>query len=447
LPDPTESVAPLPDSSGANAEAERYRWVALGLLFVAYVFNFIDRQIVSILQEPIKIDLGLSDAQLGLLSGFAFALFYATLGIPIARIADRTSRSKVIAFSLLLWSVMTAACGFARNFTTLLLLRIGVGVGEAGCSPPAHSLISDYFPANKRATALGIYSMGIYVGVMFGFLAGGWINEFFGWRRAFLAVGVPGALFSVVVFLFLREPPRGMADGKAAQAAAAAGETPALVDVFKLLWSRRSFRHLAFGGALHAFVSYGAGGWLPPFFMRVHGMSSGEVGTYLGLMSGLLGGLGVFLGGWVADRLGAYDKRWYAWVCVISLVIHAPFAIAAYLADNPYMTLALLIVPSVLGPVYNAPNFAMTQGLVPLRMRAAAAAVLLFVLNLIGMGIGPFFVGWLSDTLQPALGVDSLRYALLATIVFNLWSAAHYLMATRTLREELAQASSSAIRP
>ena len=429
------------ESSAAAIDHERYRWVVLWVLFVVYVFNFIDRQIVTILQEPIKRDLGLSDAQLGLLSGFAFAIFYATLGIPIARLADRTSRSLVITVSLAVWSLMTALCGLAQNFLSLLILRIGVGVGEAGCSPPAHSLISDYFPAKQRGTALGIYSMGIYVGVMFGLVAGGWISEFFGWRRAFLAVGLPGLAFAVVAGLLLKEPPRGLSDNQSLRSEDST--TPSLLDVFRFLWSRRSFRHISFGGALHAFVSYGAGGWLPPFLMRVHGMSAGEVGTWLGLMTGLLGGFGVFAGGWVADRWGAHDQRAYTWVCAISLILHAPFAIAAYLMGNPYMTFALLVIPLILGPVYNAPNFAMTQGLVPIKMRAAAAAVLLFILNLIGMGLGPVFVGWLSDVLMPRVGVDSLRYALLATIAFNLWGAVHYLLAARTLREELAAASSA----
>jgi MFS family permease len=427
--------------SSAPVWSDAYKRYALGVLFVVYVFNFIDRQIVSILQEPIKRDLGLSDAQLGLLTGFAFAVFYATLGIPIARLADRTARTKVIAAALLVWSVMTSLCGTAKSFTTLLLFRIGVGVGEAGCSPPAHSLISDYFPAKKRATALGIYSSGIYVGVMFGYLAGGWINEFFGWRQAFVVVGLPGALFSIVVFFTLREPPRGLSDGRAVAATGAgAAKGPGLADVFRLLWSQRSFRHLSFGAALHAFVSYGAGGWLPPFFMRIHGMSSGEVGTWLGLMAGIVGAAGTFAGGWAADRLGVRDRRWSCWVCVISLVVHAPLMTAAVLAGNPYVALGFYVIPAFMGPVYNAPNFAMTQGLVPLRMRAAAAAVLLFVINLIGMGLGPAFVGWMSDALEPSAGLQSLRWALLISTAFNLWSAVHYLLAARSLRQDLATA-------
>jgi MFS family permease len=435
----TTATEPRPgEPLAADTMTDAYRWYALGILFVVYVFNFLDRQIVTILQEPIKRDLGLSDAQLGLLSGFAFAVFYATLGIPIARIADRTSRSKVIAISLLVWSLMTSLCGAARSFATLLLFRIGVGVGEAGCSPPAHSLISDYFPAKKRATALGIYSSGIYVGVMFGFLAGGWINEFFGWRKAFVAAGLPGAIFAIIVFFTLKEPARGAADGRVA--AAVKSTAPPISEVFRWLWSQRSFRHLSFAGALHAFVSYGAGGWLPPFFMRIHGMSSGEVGTWLGLIAGLVGGVGTLAGGWAADRLGVRDKRWYCWVCVISLVIHAPFVTLGFLAGNPYVALGLYLIPAFMGPVYNAPNFAMTQGLVPLRMRAAGAAVLLFILNLIGMGLGPTFIGWLSDVLEPSVGIQSLRYALLISTLFNIWSAVHYMLAARTLRADLATA-------
>ena len=400
----------LPLAMNEAPEGDRYRWYALGVLFVVYVFNFIDRQIVSILQEPIKRDLGLSDAQLGLLSGFAFAVFYATLGIPIARFSDRVSRSKVIAAALLVWSVMTSLCGTARSFATLLLFRIGVGVGEAGCSPPAHSLISDYFPARMRATALGIYSSGIYVGVMFGYLAGGWINEFFGWRRAFMAVGVPGALFSLVVFFTLREPARGLSDGRAAQprrgqgADARRGLSPALVAALvppPLVCAPRSTPSSATAPAAGC----------RPSSCGMHGMSSGEVGTWLGLIAGIVGGAGTLAGGWAADRLGVRDRRWYCWVCVVSLVVHCPLAIAGYLAGNPYLALGLYLIPAFMGPVYNAPNFAMTQGLVPLRMRAAAAAVLLFVINLIGMGFGPTFVGWVSDLLEPTVGVESLRCA------------------------------------
>lgn len=426
-------------TSSPEVWSERRRWTALWLLFVAYVFNFIDRSILSILQEPIKVDLGLSDTQLGLLSGFAFAIFYATLGIPIARLADRTSRARVITAAVFVWSLMTALCGAARGFVSLLVYRIGVGVGEAGCSPPAHSLISDIFPPQRRGTALAVYSLGIQVGIMFGFLAGGWIAEWFGWREAFVVVGIPGVLFSFVLLFALKEPPRGMSEGRSEEGRS---PSPSLAAVFALLWSRRSFRHLSLAAALHAFVAYGVGGWLPPFFIRTFGLSTAFVGTAFALMAGILGGVGVFLGGWLSDRLSSRtgDQRWYAWVPALSLLISIPFGVPAILAGSGVVALALYSVPFAMSPVYNAPNFAMTQGLVPVRMRAAAAAVLLFILNLIGMGLGPTAVGALSDALRPSLGVDSLRWALLVTYAANLWSAVHYLLAARTLREELAAA-------
>ena len=248
-----------------------YRYYALGLLTVVYVFNFIDRQIVVILQESIKQDLGLMDWQLGMLSGFAFAVFYVIMGIPIARIADKGSRRNVISVSLALWSVMTALCGFVGNFWQLLLARIGVGVGEAGCSPPAHSIISDMFPVQQRATALSTYNMGINFGVLIGFLAGGWINEYLGWRQAFIFVGIPGVLFAVFVRLTLKEPPRGMSEVKPVST-----EAPDLSDVFRLLWDRVSFRHMVMAAGLHAFVSYGVGGWMAPFLQRVHELGSGD---------------------------------------------------------------------------------------------------------------------------------------------------------------------------
>ena len=275
---------------------------ALGVLVVVYTFNFIDRQILSILLEPIKQDLGLSDSALGMLTGFAFALFYATLGIPIARFADRSNRRNLIAWALAIWSAMTAVSGLAQNFWHLLLARIGVGVGEAGCSPPAHSMLADYFPTENRATALGIYSLGIPFGILFGFIAGGWLNEFFGWRVAFFIVGVPGLLLAILVRFTLREPPRGMAEGRVADE-----EQPTIMETFRFLWSKRAFRHMAVGGGLTAFVGYGVITWVPSFLIRSYGMSTGDVGTYLGLILGIPGGIGIALGGYLADRYGARD--------------------------------------------------------------------------------------------------------------------------------------------
>lgn len=421
---------PTEDVPGYFSEATRR--YALSVLVVVYTFNFIDRQILSILLEPIKADLLLSDTQLGLLTGFLFALFYAVLGIPIARYADRGNRRNLIALALTIWSGMTALSGLAGNFWQLALARIGVGVGEAGCSPPAHSIIADYYPAHRRATALGIYSLGIPFGILFGFIAGGWMNEFFGWRVAFFVVGIPGLLLAIIVRFSLREPPRGMAEGKTLDT-----DQPSVMETFKTLWSKRAFRHLSIGGGLTAFVGYGVTTWFPSFMIRTHGMDTGEVGTYLGLILGIPGGIGIVLGGYLADRYGSRDTRWFLWIVTVALLLSLPFAIAMYLVDDGYFALALMIIPVMLGNFYQATTFSQVQGLVGLRMRSVAAAVLLFILNIIGLGLGPLFVGTLSDMLTPTYGSDNLRYALLIAGMFNIWAAVHYFMAGKHLESDL----------
>ncbi len=405
---------------------------ALGVLVVVYTFNFIDRQILSILLEPIKRDLGLSDSALGMLTGFAFALFYATLGIPIARFADRSNRRNLIAWALAIWSAMTAVSGLAQNFWHLLLARIGVGVGEAGCSPPAHSMLADYFPTENRATALGIYSLGIPFGILFGFIAGGWLNEFFGWRVAFFIVGVPGLLLAILVRFTLREPPRGMAEGRVADE-----EQPTIMETFRFLWSKRSFRHMAVGGGLTAFVGYGVITWVPSFLIRSYGMSTGDVGTYLGLILGIPGGIGIALGGYLADRYGAGDTRWYLWIVSVALIASTPLFFGVYLSSTAFASLMFLILPILLGNFYQATTFSQTQGLVSLRMRSVAAAVLLFILNMIGLGAGPQAIGILSDILQPSYGDESLRYALLILSTVQIWAAYHYYQAGKSLKDDL----------
>ena len=405
---------------------------ALGVLVVVYTFNFIDRQILSILLEPIKQDLALSDSALGMLTGFAFALFYATLGIPIARFADRSNRRNLIAWALAIWSAMTAVSGLAQNFWHLLLARIGVGVGEAGCSPPAHSMLADYFPTENRATALGIYSLGIPFGILFGFIAGGWLNEFFGWRVAFFIVGVPGLLLAILVRFTLREPPRGMAEGRVADE-----EQPTIMETFRFLWSKRSFRHMAVGGGLTAFVGYGVITWVPSFLIRSYGMSTGDVGTYLGLILGIPGGIGIALGGYLADRYGARDTRWFLWIVSVALIASTPLFFGVYLSSTAFASLMFLILPILLGNFYQATTFSQTQGLVSLRMRSVAAAVLLFILNMIGLGAGPQAIGILSDILQPSYGDESLRYALRILSTVQIWAAYHYYQAGKSLKDDL----------
>lgn len=417
---------------GSASFTPLYRQYVLGILLVVYVFNFIDRQILSILLQPIKQDLALSDTQLGFLSGIAFAVFYVGFGIPLARLADRSSRVNIISASLAVWSAMTAVCGLAQNFWQLLAARIGVGIGEAGCAPPSYSLISDYFAPEQRATALSIFSLGVPLGVMFGFLAGGWIEEYFGWRTAFIVVGLPGLILAIFVRRAVKEPPRGHSE-----AIQDHGEQMRLKEVVGYLWSRRAFRHTALAAGLHAFVGYGVIGWLPSFLARSHQMGSAEIGTWLALLAGIVGGLGTVAGGYLGDRYAKRDRRWYVWISGISLLLAVPFTIASFLAESKYWMLSLYILPTFFGAFYHGPTLAVIQGVAQVRMRAFAGAAYVFVVNLIGLGLGPLAVGILSDFLRPSLENESLRYALLVIFMVNIWSAIHYFFAARTLREDL----------
>ena len=419
-------------SSTVENQSNSLRNYVLGILVIVYTFNFIDRQILSILLESIKNDLNLSDTSLGLLSGFAFALFYATLGIPIAKYADFGNRRNLISLAIGIWSFMTALSGLAQNFFHLLIARIGVGVGEAGCSPPAHSMISDYFPANIRATALGIYSLGIPFGIMFGLFAGGWINEYFGWRIAFFVVGVPGILLAIIFRFTVQEPKRGQAEGRADTK-----DQPNIIETAKFLLSKKSFRHLAFGASLAAFVGYGAITWLPSFFQRSYGMQTGDVGWYLGLILGIPGGLGIFLGGYLSDYFGSKDVRWCLWIVALAMLITTPLYYMVYLSPTSNTSFLWLIIPIAFGNFYQATTFSQTQGIVELRMRSVAAAILLFIINIIGLGFGPQAVGILSDILSKNYGKESLRYSLMILTTLKLWCAYHYYLAGKYLKYDL----------
>jgi predicted MFS family arabinose efflux permease len=428
-----------PANAAANAAEETYSKAylryALGLFLLVYIVNFIDRQIFSILIEPIKAEIELSDTQLGLLGGIAFALFYTFAGIPIARWADVGTRKNIVALAVLIWSAMTMFTSTAKSFGGLLIARIGVGVGEAGCSPPIHSMISDYFPESKRATALATYALGIPIGGAIGTLAGGWIGEYFGWRNAFLVVGLPGIFLAAVVFFTIREPKRGLQ--VASVKVESAAESFTLMETIRFMWSLKSFRNLSFAGALHAFVGYGVGLFLPSFFMRIHGYGLAETSTYLFLI-GLTGIIGTYLGGYLGDRFGQNDKRWYMFIPGVATLISVPFAALFYSTGDPVLALFLAIPGAILGPMYLGPTFGMTQTLVPPAMRATASALMLFILNLIGLGLGPVAAGVLSDLLRPEYGVESIRYSLFILAVGgNLWSALHYYFASKTLREDL----------
>jgi len=410
------------------------RRYALALLTTVYVINYVDRQILAILLEPIKNAFTLSDTQLGLLSGVAFAAFYATLGMPIAMWADRGNRRNIITLATTVFSLMTAACGYAQSFTMLLLARIGVGCGEAGSSPPSHSIIADLYPPNQRATAMAIFALGVNIGILIGFLVGGWINEYFGWRAAFMVVGAPGLALAVLVHFTLEEPERGHSDGRSAEAAA---RPPSIWAAFAFMWRRRSLRHIVIGATLNSFVGYGAVAWVPAYLIRSYGMSTSEVGTALALIIGVAGGIGTFLGGYFADRLGRRDVRWNMWLVAVCVCAGVPFSFGVFLAPSAAWALAAFIIPASVGSLFLGPSLAMVQGLVPLRMRTVASAILLFILNIIGLGIGPLAVGMVSDFLVPQFGQESLRYALLIVGFVNVWAALHYFFAGGSLHDDL----------
>jgi predicted MFS family arabinose efflux permease len=414
-----------------------YRRYALGILTVVYSVNYVDRQILSILLEPIKIDLSLSDTQLGLLFT-TFGIFYATLGLPIAMLADRTNRRNVITASMTIFSGMTAACGAVTSFWQLMVVRILVGVGEAGSSPPSHSMIADLYEPKTRATALAIFSLGVNIGIFIGFLVGGFVAQWYGWRWAFLVVGLPGLLLAGLVHFTLKEPPRGHSEGRAGQDEQE--DAPSLVEVLRFLLTQPAFRHIAAGATLVSFVGYGAVAWLAPFLVRSHGMEVGNIGLALALIIGIAGGLGTYGAGFLADKLGQKDIRWYMWVVAAAGVIAFPFGFSVYLSEDLSWTLGLFIVPAAAGSLYLGPSLAMTQGLARLKMRAAASALLLFILNIVGLGLGPQAVGIVSDLLEPTYGVESLRYALLAMTPFGLWGSLHFFLAAKTLGDGLERA-------
>ena len=427
----------VPPKITTMEESRRHRSYALTILVIVYIFNFIDRQILNILQEPIKADLGLSDTQLGMLTGLSFALVYCIAGIPVARLADLTNRKVVMTVSLALWSGFTALCGLTGNFFQLLIARLGVGLGEAGGSPPAHAMLSDYYEKEKRGRALAIYSSGLYLGTLTGYWLGGWVSDAMTWREAFFVVGIPGVLFAFVLWFTVREPVRGLSGG------ASLTETTSFLGSFRHLWALKSFRYYSIATGAGTFVTYGIGNWMPPFLTRTFGawsvpelqvffgfctnselatacveMSRTEIGLFYGIIAGLGGALGTVAGGYLADHFGANDRRWFLWVPMWGKLLAGPFFVSALLAPTAELSLMLYFPAIAMAAMYLGPSLAITHHLVPASMRAMSSAVLFFILNILGLGLGPTAVGMLSDWffLNTDVGQDSAKWGMVIAV-------------------------------
>lgn len=400
-------------------------WWALALLSAASFFNYLDRMVIAVLVEPMKRDLGLTDTQMGLVSGLAFALLYATAGLPLARLADRGARVRLLAACVAAWSLMTALTGQVRNFLELFLVRMGVGIGEAGCVPASHSLIADLFPPERRALALGIFQAGGLVGLTVGLAIAGWLADTHGWRTALLVLGLAGLPLAALLALGLAEPPRtGQAGPAPAERALAA---------VRALLGRPVFRHVLLGISVGAFAAYGKAQWYPAFYVRSHGLGLTEIGLYGSLASGLGGILGILAGGALMVRLAPRDPRYELWLPMAGYLVAIPFALLTLLAPHWPLAFTAQFLAIFFGASGGGASLAALQGQAEPHRRATAAALMLILSSLIGLGLGPVAVGFLSDRLEPRLGADSLRAALVAATAIYAWAALHFALAARAL--------------
>lgn len=419
--------APLP--------SRRYAYAVAGFLAVVYTFNFMDRQLLSVLQEPIRREMGLSDTQLGVLTGLAFALFYTTCGLPVAWASDRYRRVTIMAVACGVWSLFTAGCGLARTFGQLAVARVMVGVGEAGGSPPSYSLLSDYFPPERRGSALAIYSLGVPVGSALGVALGGLVAAHHGWRAAFVAVGLPGVLLALLMLLVVREPVRGGFDPVPLHAP----PTSSLGADVRAFFASRTLTLTAASSGLSAFVGYAMLSWNVPLLERTKGMTLTEVAAWYSLVLGVTGVIGTFAAGWLVDRLGARDRRWYAWVPAIAFALTLPALAGVVAAPTWPAALACLAVPALLNNMYLAPALAVVQNAAPAHRRSVAGATLLFILNLVGLGGGPVYLGRVSDLARDAYGEQSLLVGYVALFPAVLLTIGAHLLAARSIGRDAAR--------
>ncbi|MFK7831004.1 MAG: spinster family MFS transporter [Congregibacter sp.] len=489
----TKDSGSTKDAPGSHPESgygtNRYRKYVLGALLTVYIFNFIDRTIINILTEPIKQSFGLEDWQMGLLGGPAFAVLYTFIGIPIARFSEKNHRVWIITASVALWSLMTVLCGFATSFIALFIFRIGVSIGEAGCSPPANSMIADYFIPSERSTAVASYALGIPLGGMVAYAFGGFVADRIdgptvaaalsdwgwmwavnalhwesieGWRVAFVVVGLPGLLVALVLKLTLREPPRGYTDPTDMQGK----PQVSFAEVLRILAKKPSYWHTTLGVTIASFVNYGVGQFFVSFLIRTHNMSIFDAAIKVAMILAFMSAIGTFMSGYLADRYSTKYPKALSWIPMIALLGSTPMFIAGYLLDSLMIAIPVLMIATMLLYTYLCPLYAVPGGVVDSRMRATSVAITLFVVNLLGYGLGPPLIGALSTILNsmflsgidPGVTLDACKSVDLAAaiqstcdaanakglqwsmIIFKcmyLWAAFHFYLASRTLQRDM----------
>lgn len=427
-----------PVTSTASQPQAGYR-TTLTLLVLAYTLSICDRMILSILFPDIKAEFSLTDTQLGLLGGISFALFYATMGLPIARLSDQYSRKWIIVASLVIFSLMTAFSGLAAGFISLLLFRIGVGIGEAGVNPASHSIIADYFPPHRRALAMATLMLGGSFGMMLGFVGGGFIAEAYGWRIALVAVGVPGLLLAVGMARLLREPGRGTFEAQTPP------PPPPILTTAATMWANPAMRHLIAGSVVAGLMSYGLTQWLPTFFIRTHDLSQSQTGMMMAGVFGILGAIGALAAGKWFDRLSIRGFQYGLWMLALVPFVSIPFFIMGLFADNLTTAMLLFIIPGFVGNCFLGPTIAMVQTLSPVHMRAVSSAIKMLCINLIGLGMGPLLVGVLSDFLSPRYGEEALSVALAYFTLVGLWGSLHFWLCGRALAKQQTQAETGVV--
>ncbi len=423
------------DASAEPKPVSAYSYFVVSFLAVVYTLNFLDRQIISILGKDISAELHLTKTQFGLLGGTSFALLYTTCGIAVAYLADRVSRKWIIALACAIWSLFTALCGTAQNFTQILLYRMGVGFGEAGGSPPSYSMISDYFPASRRGTALAIYSLGVPIGSMLGAFAGGKLALAYGWRTAFFIVGAPGVILGILMLLLVREPKRGGLDAFV-DGATEHPPAPPILAAISGFFANRTLVLTAVSSAMSAFVGYAGLVWNPQFLENVKQMAAADVATYYALALGVTGIIGTLASGWLVDKLGKKDRRWFAWVPAIAFALSIPFWFGLLWAPTWQIAMLFLLGPMLMNQAYLAPALTVAQNAVPPAQRTMTGAILLFILNLVGLGVAPVYVGWIADRMEPAHGDQALAYGFAGVIPFVVLTVIAHLAASVSIARD-----------